>query len=106
MKRNILEGNGAYRISATIKKLGYTSTYWYGGNVTYGNFNQFAPACGFDRVMTATDFCGPKAPKTWVGVYDNVFLDKAAELIQQTDSGKPEFHLCIPHRITGRLKSI
>ena len=76
-----------------LKKLGYHSTYWYGGNVTYGNFNQFAPACGFDRVMTATEFCGADAPRTWVGIYDNVYLEKAAELIQQTDSGKPEFHM-------------
>ena len=87
-----------------LKKLGYTSTYWYGGNVTYGNFNQFAPACGFDRVMTATDFCGPKAPKTWVGVYDNVFLDKAAELIQQTNSGKPEFHFVYTTSYHGPFK--
>ena len=51
-----------------LKKLGYHSTYWYGGNVTYGNFNRFAPACGFDQVMTATDFCGPEAPKPGWGV--------------------------------------
>ena len=30
--------------------------------------------------MTATDFA-VLMPKTWVGVYDNVFLEKAAELI-------------------------
>lgn len=76
-----------------LKKLGYTSTYWYGGNATYGNFTNFAPACGFDRVMSATEFCDPKAPKTWVGVYDSVYLEKAAQLIQEQDSGKPEFHL-------------
>lgn len=76
-----------------LKKLGYASTYWYGGNATYGNFTHFAPACGFDKVMSATDFCSPDAPKTWVGVYDNIFLEKAASLIQQQDSGKPEFHM-------------
>lgn len=87
-----------------LKKLGYTSTYWYGGNVTYGNFNQFAPACGFDRVMTATDFCGPHAPKTWVGVYDNVFLERAAELIQQTSTGGPEFHFVYTTSYHGPFK--
>lgn len=76
-----------------LKKLGYSSTYWYGGNTTYGNFSHFAPACGFDKVRSATDFCGPHAPKTWVGVYDNIYLEKAAELIQQHDSGAPEFHM-------------
>ncbi len=87
-----------------LKRLGYHSTYWYGGNVTYGNFNQFAPACGFDRVMTATDFCGPKAPKTWVGVYDNVFLEKTAELMQQSGTGRREFHMVYTTSYHGPFK--
>lgn len=76
-----------------LKKLGYTSTYWYGGNVTNGNFNRFAPAVGFDKVMTATDFCPPDSPKTWVGIYDNIFLEHAANLISEQSSGGPEFHM-------------
>lgn len=89
-----------------LKKLGYHSTYWYGGNVTYGNFNQFAPACGFDQVMTATDFCGPDAPKTWVGVYDNVFLEKAAELILQQEeaNGPYQFHFLYTTSYHGPFK--
>lgn len=89
-----------------LKKLGYHSTYWYGGNVTYGNFNRFAPACGFDQVMTATDFCGPEAPKTWVGVYDNVFLEKAAELIlqQEETSGPYQFHFLYTTSYHGPFK--
>jgi hypothetical protein len=87
-----------------LKKLGYTSTYWYGGSATHGNFNQLAPACGFDRVMSAPDFCGADAPKTWVGVYDTVFLKKTAELIQQMDSGKPEFHFVYTTSYHGPFK--
>lgn len=87
-----------------LKRLGYRSTYWYGGNYTYGNFNRFAPACGFDRAMSATEFCGPSAPKTWVGVYDNVFLEKAAELIQKEDSGQPEFHFLYTTSFHGPFK--
>lgn len=89
-----------------LKKLGYTSTYWYGGNVTYGNFNQFAPACGFDEVETATDFCGPDAPKTWVGVYDNVFLEKAAQMILEGDErrGPYQFHFLYTTSYHGPFK--
>jgi lipoteichoic acid synthase len=86
------QGTVPSALPVQLKKLGYASTYWYGGNVTYGNFNQFAPACGFDRVMTATDFCGPQAPKTWVGVYDHLFLEKAAELIKADPQDGPSFH--------------
>ena len=87
-----------------LKRLGYRSTYWYGGSLTHGNFNQFAPACGFDRAMSATEFCGADAPKTWVGVYDNVFLEKAAELIQKQDSGYPEFHFLYTTSFHGPFK--
>lgn len=73
-----------------MKKLGYQTIYWYGGNASNGNFNHFGKAQGFDRVESAVDFCGPDAPKTWVGVYDHVFLEKAAQLMKQVDM--PTFH--------------
>lgn len=42
--------------------------------------------------MSATEFCAPDAPKTWVGVYDHVFLETAAKMIKEGDTGKPVFH--------------
>ncbi|WP_317382009.1 LTA synthase family protein [Megasphaera stantonii] len=73
-----------------MKKLGYQTIYWYGGNASNGNFNHFGKAQGFDRIESATTFCGEDAPRTWVGVYDHVFLEKAAELIKEIDV--PTFH--------------
>lgn len=73
-----------------IKKLGYRTIYWYGGNASNGNFNHFAKAQGFDEVRSATEFCGENAPRTWVGVYDHVFLEKAAELMKKIK--EPTFH--------------
>ena len=74
-----------------LKKLGYRSIYWYGGNATYGNFNQYAPAVGFDEVRAAVDFCPPDSPKTWVGVYDHIFLTEAARQIKEMGD-TPTFH--------------
>ena len=73
-----------------MKKLGYQTIYWYGGNASNGNFNHFGRAQGFDRVESATDFCGPQAPRTWVGVYDHVFLQEAAKRIKEIQ--EPTFH--------------
>ncbi len=105
-KESFWKNNLPTALPRQLKKLGYHSTYWYGGNVTYGNFNQFAPACGFDQVMTATDFCGPDAPKTWVGIYDNVFLEKAAELILQQEqaNGPYQFHFLYTTSYHGPFK--
>lgn len=89
-----------------LKKLGYHSTYWYGGNVTNGNFNQFAPSCGFDEVQTATEFCGSDAPKTWVGVYDSIFLEKTADMILHGDEerGEYQFHFIYTTSYHGPFK--
>ncbi len=73
-----------------MKELGYQTIYWYGGNASNGNFNHFGRAQGFDRVDSATDFCGPQAPRTWVGVYDHVFLQEAAKRIKEIQ--EPTFH--------------
>ena len=73
-----------------MKQLGYQTIYWYGGNTSYGNFNHFGKAQGFDRVESASIFCGPNAPKTWVGVYDHVFLENIAQQIKEID--EPTFH--------------
>lgn len=73
-----------------MKRLGYQTIYWYGGNASNGNFNHFGKGQGFDRIESAVNFCGPDAPRTWVGVYDHVFLQKAAERIRNIDV--PTFH--------------
>ena len=73
-----------------MKQLGYQTIYWYGGNASYGNFNHFGKAQGFDKVESASIFCGPDAPKTWVGVYDNVFLENIEQQIKSIDI--PTFH--------------
>ena len=73
-----------------MKQLGYQTIYWYGGNASYGNFNHFGKAQGFDKVESASIFCGPDAPKTWVGVYDHVFLEYIEQQIKSID--EPTFH--------------
>lgn len=73
-----------------MKQLGYQTIYWYGGNASYGNFNHFGKAQGFDKVESASIFCGPDAPKTWVGVYDHVFLENIEQQIKEID--EPTFH--------------
>lgn len=73
-----------------MKCLGYQTIYWYGGNASYGNFNHFGKAQGFDRVESASIFCGPDAPKTWVGVYDHVFLENIEQQIKSIN--EPTFH--------------
>ena len=90
-REDFWQGTVATSLPAQLKKLGYRSIYWYGGNATYGNFNQYAPAVGFDEVRAAVDFCPADAPKTWVGVYDHIFLAEAAKAMREMED-VPTFH--------------
>lgn len=74
-----------------LKELGYATHYWYGGSATNGSFDKFGLGQGFDSVHSATDFCGPEAPRTWVGVYDHVFLEALRRQIPQIEG--PAFHM-------------
>ena len=42
--------------------------------------------------MAATDFCPADSPRTWVGVYDHIFLEHAAERIEAMGEEQPTFH--------------
>lgn len=86
--------NGALpmALAVQLKQLGYRTAYWYGGNTGNGNYTHFCPGQGFDEVYSATEFCPPGSPQTWVGIYDHVFLENAAKHIIESDDDKPAFH--------------
>lgn len=75
-----------------LRKLGYRSDFWYGGELNWGSLQHFLPAAGFDAMYGAPDFCPPDAPRTWLGVYDHVFLSEAGKRIQEADDGTPTLH--------------
>ena len=87
-----MAGDTATSLPIQLRKLGYETNYWYGGSLSHGNFNHFAPACGFNHSYSGTDICGAKAPRSWVGVYDHVFLNKVADMIQERSDDVPQFH--------------
>lgn len=86
------EGTVPFSLPLQMKRLGYRTEYWYGGDTRNGNYSHFCPGQGFDAVHSGTEFCGPEAPRTWVGVYDHIFLEKTAELMAQEDTDEPVFH--------------
>ena len=75
-----------------FRELGYRSDFWYGGELTWGSLQHFLPAVGFDAAFGAPEFCPKDAPRTWLGVYDHIFLEEAAKRIQERDDGQPTLH--------------
>lgn len=75
-----------------LHKLGYRTSFWYGGALTWSSLDHYVPSVGFDRSFGGPDICRKDAPKTWLGVHDHIFLDEVARRIEQEDSEQPEFH--------------
>ncbi len=75
-----------------MRRLGYRSVFWYGGGLNWGSLEHFIPAIGFDDCHGGSDICPDDAPRTWLGVYDHIFLQNAERLIKQSDDGQPVLH--------------
>lgn len=75
-----------------LKKLGYSTNFWYGGNLTWSSLDHFIPAVGFDRAFAGPNICAKDAPRTWLGVYDHLFLREAATRIRKAHSEDFSFH--------------
>ena len=79
-------------LAGQLKRLGYHTSFWYGGSLNWGSLVHFIPAVGFDEAHGGPDFCPPGSPQTWLGVYDHIFLDSVAEHIKSNPQEELQFH--------------
>ncbi|HPM88522.1 MAG TPA: sulfatase-like hydrolase/transferase [Bacteroidales bacterium] len=56
-----------------MEKQGYNSSFWYGGEINFANFNSFVKNAGFDQVITMDNFSPEFYNSKW-GVHDHVLL--------------------------------
>ena len=75
-----------------LNRLGYRTEFWYGGALNHGSMEHFMPAAGFNVCHAGPDFVSDDAPRTWLGIYDHIFLEAAAKKMIADDDGKPVFH--------------
>ncbi len=52
---------------------GYNSSFWYGGEINFANFNSFVIGSGFDEIITKDNFNPADYNSKW-GVHDHVFF--------------------------------
>lgn len=80
--------------AAQMKKLGYKTAYWYGGNTAWASLGRFGKAQGFDMRTGANEYCDKNAPTTWLGIYDHLFFKGLYKQIEKlSNDTSPMFHL-------------
>jgi phosphoglycerol transferase MdoB-like AlkP superfamily enzyme len=68
------------QLNPYLKKLGYRSSFIYGGDIDFANFRSYLTTGGYDHITTMDDFEDDKNTSKW-GVHDHfMFAQALAEL--------------------------
>ncbi len=60
---------------------GYHSSFWYGGEIDFANFNSYVISAGFSRIVTMDDFSPADYNSKW-GVHDHVMFSALKDTMQ------------------------
>lgn len=69
-------------IPLELKKAGYTTSYFYGGDTNFTNMQAYLMAMGFDSVMSDKDFSVKEKASKW-GAPDHLVFQRALESLKQ-----------------------
>ncbi len=62
----------------TLNGQGYYSSFWYGGEINFANFNSFVINSGFEQIITMDNFSSEYYNSKW-GVHDHILLSTLAD---------------------------
>ena len=77
-------------IAGTLAKHGYSTTFYYGGDINYSNMKSYFMGTGFQRVVSDVDFPKKQHTGKW-GVADGPVYNRMLADIKADKSGKPFF---------------
>jgi phosphoglycerol transferase MdoB-like AlkP superfamily enzyme len=72
----IKEPNKTQTLPSLVRILvenGYNSSFWYGGDINFANFNAFVIGSGFHTIVTKKNFSSSDYNSKW-GVHDHIFF--------------------------------
>ncbi|MCJ7447341.1 MAG: sulfatase-like hydrolase/transferase [Bacteroidales bacterium] len=58
-----------------FNELGYSTSFWYGGEIDFANFNSFVINSGFNQIITEDNFSHEKQNYSNWGIHDHIFFD-------------------------------
>lgn len=82
--------NNLYSIARTLRRNGYATEYYYGGDANFTNMRSYLMQTGFMNVVAEEDFPKELSVGKW-GVNDEHLFERAFEDIKNEKGGKPYF---------------
>ena len=95
-------------LSKEMQKIGYETSFYYGGNLSFGNMNTYLRNAGINNIVDGSSFDKKDWNSKW-GAYDDVFMDRFAKDFK-TNNKKPFFKIALtlsshePFEIKGDYK--
>jgi len=62
-------------LSRKLKKMGYTSGFYYGGEINFANMKSYFVSGGYDTLVTLNNFSGNELNSKW-GAHDHIVFQK------------------------------
>ena len=91
-----------------MDKLGYKTSFYYGGDLNFGNMNTYLRSAGIQKIIDGSEFDKKDWNSKW-GAYDDVFLKRFASDLTK-DNKQPFFKIALtlsshePYEIKGEYK--
>ena len=77
-------------IAASLRKVGYTADYYYGGDADFTNMRSYLKGTGFETIVCDEDFPVSDRLSKW-GVPDHLLFEKVLSNLRQNKHQKPWF---------------
>ncbi|MBN1116617.1 MAG: sulfatase-like hydrolase/transferase [Bacteroidales bacterium] len=72
-------------LAHTLKNAGYSTAFYYGGDIDFANMRAYMINCGFDKILGQTDFPAKQRTASW-GVHDEFLFGMLKEEIEKADT--------------------
>ena len=77
-------------IAASLRKVGYTADYYYGGDADFTNMRSYLKGTGFEKIVCDEDFPVSDRLSKW-GAPDHLLFEKVLSNLRQNKRQKPWF---------------
>lgn len=77
-------------IAASLRKVGYTADYYYGGDADFTNMRSYLKGTGFEKIVCDEDFSVSDRLSKW-GAPDHLLFEKVLSNLRQNKRQKPWF---------------
>lgn len=77
-------------IAASLRKVGYTADYYYGGDADFTNMRSYLKGTGFEKIVCDEDFPVSDRLSKW-GAPDHLLFEKVLSNLRQNKHQKPWF---------------